>query len=142
MIPLRDNLPGGGPPPAALGLSAAVIATGLLLPGGNVWVALICGFGMYLFAPSVVRSIGELGCLLTALLGGVIAAAVALLSSDPVGSWSAPAAVAAVAIAHLLLNRRSRIIGLVPIPATARIVSVPTISVVIGWAFIAAALAV
>lgn len=141
MIPLRDDIPGDGAPPTALALCLLVIVAGVALPGGDPWTTIAAVIAVYLFAPSVVRDRNGLSALAIAVVGGLIAGAGAVAAGIPSGLLVGPGAAASLALTHLALHRGARILSLVPLPAAARVVAVPTPVVFLSWAVIVALLA-
>lgn len=141
MIPLRDDLSGGGPPPGTLLLVIAVFASGLASGGPGFWAGLVCAIGMFLFAPSVVRSKGTLAAIAIAILGGAVGLGITYLLGGTQWTWVAPGATAAIVITHLLIHRHARILGLILLPGASRVVSAPAGAVAALFGIVAAALA-
>ncbi|CAB4872663.1 MAG: hypothetical protein F2799_04120 [Actinobacteria bacterium] len=141
MIPVRDNIGERGASPAALVICALVLLAGIFLPDGNIWVALMAGFGAWIFAPTPVRELGAIPVLLIATAGGLIAWWVAQDANSAVGIWAPLASTGAIALVHLLKHPRAQVIGLVPIPYRTSLTEAPSVVVIIIWAAAAVILA-
>jgi hypothetical protein len=142
MIPLRDNIGESGASPAALAICALILLAGILLPDGNIWVALLAGFGAWIFAPTPVRDLGAIPVLLIAAVGGGMAWWVTHTSNSAVGVWAPLASTGAIALVHFLKHPRARVIGLVPIPYRTSLTEAPSVVVIIVWAAAAVILSV
>ena len=142
MIPLRDNIGERGASPAALAICALILLAGILLPDGNLWVALLAGFGAWIFTPTPVRDLGAIPVLLIASVGGLMASWLTHATNSAIGIWAPVASTGAIALVHLLKHPRARVIGLVPIPYRTSLTEAPSVVVIIVWAAAAVILAV
>lgn len=137
MIPLRDTLEARGPVWITLALIAVNLALGIAgrLPHLNVPQLLLAVYGLWLFGPYVER---QLGHLLFALLYLVLALATGFLIGavdDTSGRFATSLflPVLGIGLAHLAIQPRSRIVGLVPIPFAMTFVTVPMVAVLAVW---------
>ncbi len=123
-VPLQ--LTGGHRLPTLLGA--------LLVHGGFAQLSIDL-LALAIFAPNVEDAAGRLRFVALALLGGLvaIAVAVALDADSTVPLLAASAVTAAVLGAYVALYPRARVLSLVLVPFYATIVAVPAVLLVLAW---------
>ena len=133
MIPLRDDLPGGGTPAVTY-----VLALGLLIwslaAGDGFWLGLIAALGAWIWSPALVRKPGPAPMLLVAAAGGVAGWLLAnSAGSGQPSSWAIASAPAAVALLHVALHPKARVLSLVLVPFRSFVTAVPSLAVAAVW---------
>ena len=142
MIPLRDDIGEGGASPLALLICLLIFVAGVVPPGGDVWVALLCAFGAWIFAPTPVRELGPIPVALIAAAGGLAGGLIAHAAGSQVSAWGAVGATASVALLHIARHPKARALCLVAVPYRAGFAETPTPFVAIGWGAVTALVAV
>lgn len=134
MIPLRDDRPGGGAPIIALLACIALLAGGILVPGGGIAFGIVLAIAGWLFTPSLFRESGAVPTLGAAALGGLLAGAGAWASGTTWPAWALTGAAAALVGLHLVRFRGSRMLALIPLPLRAGLTEIPSAAVAAVWA--------
>ena len=138
MIPLRDDLHSGGAPAPALLISAALLVSGMVAPGGSIWVGLLGGFGAYLYAPSLVRDFGPFPAFGIAAAGAIAAGVLAASADLQPGPWATLAATFALIAVHLARHPRARMLTLIALPYRASLGEMPSWIAALIWLVLAA----
>jgi len=130
MIPLRDDLPGGGTPAVTY-----LLALGLLIwslaAGDGFWLGLLAGLGAWIWSPALTRRVGPAPAALVAAIGA--AAGWLLANAGQQSEWAIAAAPVALALVHLLLHPKARVLGLVLVPFRSFVTAVPSLAVAAVW---------
>jgi len=142
VLPLRDDIGDTGASPTALLIFATILVLGLILPGGDVAVALICAWAAWVFVPTPVRELGFVLVVASALAGGGIAWALASNANGATGAWATIGATASIVLLHLIKHPRALIYGLVPLPYRAGLADLPSKIIAAGWVALASLLAI
>lgn len=138
MIPLKDALPGNRAWVAVV-LALVVLAGGAVRP----LVAVLAALVVFIAADGVARRSKPVIAVVVAVVGAAIALALGLAGDadsawNPLGPQAAAGAAIALAVAHLALAPRARVLSFSLVPAAGGMVAVPAVL----WAVVGAVLVV
>ena len=130
MIPLRDDLPGGGTPAVTYLLSLGLLVWSLAA-GDGFWLGLVAALGAWIWSPALARKLGQVPAVVVPAVGAT--AGWLLASAGQQSAWAIAAAPVALALVHLLAHPKARVLGLVLVPFRSFVTTVPSPVLAAVW---------